>query len=72
MTARKEGDFYVLNGVKSWVIAAPIADLAIIWAQVKEAEQCLVNMQSVQDIWRHVEEGMAIANIKQLFDVMQT
>jgi alkylation response protein AidB-like acyl-CoA dehydrogenase len=34
VTARRDGGEYILNGAKSWVVAAPIADLAIVWAQV--------------------------------------
>lgn len=34
MTARRDGDQFVLSGVKNWVAAAPIADFAIVWAQV--------------------------------------
>lgn len=32
-TARREGDFYVLNGAKRWIGNASIADLLIIWAK---------------------------------------
>lgn len=32
-TARKEGDTYVLNGSKSWITLAPIADIILIWAK---------------------------------------
>ncbi|ORY93740.1 glutaryl-CoA dehydrogenase [Syncephalastrum racemosum] len=32
-TARKEGDTYVLNGSKSWITLAPIADMMLIWAK---------------------------------------
>ncbi|RMG95583.1 MAG: acyl-CoA dehydrogenase [Chloroflexi bacterium] len=32
-TARREGDVYVLNGVKRWIGNAAIADLLIIWAR---------------------------------------
>src|ERR1700683_3646074 len=31
--ARKEGDFYILNGAKTWITSSPIADLFIIWAK---------------------------------------
>ena len=34
MIARKQGDHFILNGVKNWVVAAPLADLAVVWAQV--------------------------------------
>ncbi|KAI7876335.1 glutaryl-CoA dehydrogenase, partial [Lichtheimia hyalospora FSU 10163] len=32
-TARKDGDTYVLNGSKSWITLAPIADILLIWAK---------------------------------------
>lgn len=31
--ARKDGDFYVLNGSKMWITNSPIADLAVVWAK---------------------------------------
>lgn len=31
--ARKEGDFYILNGSKTWITNSPIADVFIIWAK---------------------------------------
>ena len=33
-TARKEGEHYVLNGMKTWITSSPIADLAVVWAKV--------------------------------------
>ena len=32
-TARSDGDFYVLNGVKMWISNGGIADVALIWAK---------------------------------------
>lgn len=32
-TARKDGDHYVLNGVKSWITNSPLSHLAIVWAK---------------------------------------
>ncbi|KAI8137902.1 glutaryl-CoA dehydrogenase [Fennellomyces sp. T-0311] len=32
-TARKEGDHYVLNGSKTWITMAPIADIILVWAK---------------------------------------
>ena len=32
-TARKEGDFWVLNGAKLWITSSPIAHLAVVWAR---------------------------------------
>tara|TARA_B100000674_G_scaffold495389_1_gene522680 strand:+ start:887 stop:2035 length:1149 start_codon:yes stop_codon:yes gene_type:complete len=31
--ARKEGDFYILNGSKNWITNSPIADVLLIWAK---------------------------------------
>ncbi|MEK7703839.1 MAG: acyl-CoA dehydrogenase family protein [Myxococcota bacterium] len=38
-TARKDGDAYVIDGIKAWITNAPIADLAIVWAKVVDEEQ---------------------------------
>jgi glutaryl-CoA dehydrogenase len=37
-TAEYDGDAYVLNGSKTWITNAPIADLAVIWARDRSAE----------------------------------
>ncbi|KAI7849761.1 glutaryl-CoA dehydrogenase [Circinella umbellata] len=37
-TAREEGDCYVLNGSKTWITLAPIADMFIIWAKSVDEE----------------------------------
>ena len=34
-TARKEGDHYVLNGSKTWITNAPIADVFIVYAKTQ-------------------------------------
>ncbi|MCS7002928.1 MAG: acyl-CoA dehydrogenase family protein, partial [Dehalococcoidia bacterium] len=34
--ATRDGDRWVLNGVKMWITNAPIADVALIWAKVAE------------------------------------
>lgn len=31
--ARKDGDYYILNGSKTWITNSPIADVFIIWAK---------------------------------------
>ncbi len=36
--AVKSGDGYILNGTKSWITNAPIADIAIIWAKLEEED----------------------------------
>ena len=33
-SARRDGDHYVLSGIKTWITSSPIADLAIVWAKV--------------------------------------
>ena len=38
-TARRDGDDWVLNGTKMWITNAPVADVAVVWAQTdREAE----------------------------------
>ncbi len=32
-TAERDGDGYVLNGTKTWITNAPIADVALVWAR---------------------------------------
>ncbi|SIR51690.1 glutaryl-CoA dehydrogenase [Haladaptatus litoreus] len=36
--AEKEGDEYVLNGSKTWITNSPIADVAVVWARDRSAE----------------------------------
>jgi glutaryl-CoA dehydrogenase len=35
--AERDGDGYVLNGTKTWITNAPIADLAVVWARDRSA-----------------------------------
>jgi len=37
-TARKDGDHYVLDGMKAWITNAPHADLAVVWAKVEDED----------------------------------
>ncbi len=37
-TARKSGDEYILNGEKMWITSGNIADVAVIWARVKDED----------------------------------
>jgi glutaryl-CoA dehydrogenase len=39
--ARQDGDGYVLNGEKMWITNGSIADVAIIWAKLNEAEDSI-------------------------------
>lgn len=32
-TIREEGDYYILNGAKTWISNAPYADIAVVWAK---------------------------------------
>jgi glutaryl-CoA dehydrogenase len=34
--AKKDGDFFVLNGTKTWISNSPIADVFIVWAKDDE------------------------------------
>lgn len=36
--ARKEGDFYILNGSKMWITNSPIADVFVIWAKDEKGD----------------------------------
>jgi glutaryl-CoA dehydrogenase len=36
--ARRDGDHWVLNGSKMWITNAPFANLAVVWAKVKEGD----------------------------------
>jgi len=35
-SARKDGDFWVLNGAKSWITNGSIADVAVVWARTSD------------------------------------
>jgi glutaryl-CoA dehydrogenase len=35
-TARRDGNFYVLNGTKMWITNGSIADLAVVWARADD------------------------------------
>jgi glutaryl-CoA dehydrogenase len=35
-TARREGDEYVLDGTKRWITNGDVADLAVVWAKLRE------------------------------------
>jgi glutaryl-CoA dehydrogenase len=36
--ARKEGDYYILNGSKTWITNSPIADIFVVWAKDDNGE----------------------------------
>lgn len=37
-TARKDGNTYVLDGMKAWITNAPLAHLAVVWAKVVDED----------------------------------
>jgi len=41
-TARADGDGYVLEGAKTWITNAPIADVALVWARDRSAAEAPV------------------------------
>ena len=38
-TARKDGDTYVLDGIKAWITNAPLAHVAVVWAKLQDEDQ---------------------------------
>ena len=36
--AQRDGDVFVLNGVKAWITNSPVADLAVVWAKVHDED----------------------------------
>jgi len=41
-SARRDGDEYVLDGAKTWITNAPIADVAVVWARDESADDAPV------------------------------
>ncbi len=37
-TAKRDGQSYVLNGVKTWITSSPICGLAVVWAKVEDED----------------------------------
>ena len=50
-TARKEGGGYVLNGSKTWITLAPIADMFLIWAKSVDEEGAPVRGFIVEKVY---------------------
>ena len=46
--AEKDGDEYVLNGNKTWITNAPIADIAVVWARDVSAEDSPIRDSSLR------------------------
>jgi glutaryl-CoA dehydrogenase len=40
-TAKKDGNHYVLNGVKAWITNSPIAGLAVVWAKLQDENNAI-------------------------------
>jgi glutaryl-CoA dehydrogenase len=40
-TARRDGEGWVLEGIKSWITSAPVAGLAVVWAKVKDEDNAV-------------------------------
>lgn len=51
---------WVLNGAKTWITNSPIADVAIVWAKVKEEEKDVIRGFIVETSW----EGVSTPHIK--------
>lgn len=57
--ATSEGDGYVLNGSKTWITNAPIADLALVWARDRSETDAPVKGFLLETDW----EGVSINEI---------
>jgi len=62
-TARREGDFYVINGTKTFITNAPIADFFIVLCQTDPKAQPSYRGQSILIVERGVE-GLDVVPIK--------
>jgi len=40
-TAKKDGNQYILDGVKAWITNAPLADVAVVWAKVADEDSAV-------------------------------
>ena len=40
-TAKKDGDVYVLDGVKAWITSSPIAEVAVVWAKCVDEDNII-------------------------------
>jgi glutaryl-CoA dehydrogenase len=40
-TARKDGNHYVLDGMKAWITSSPVAHLAVVWAKVIDEDNLI-------------------------------
>jgi glutaryl-CoA dehydrogenase len=56
---------WVLNGAKTWITNSPIADVAIVWAKVKEEEKDVIRGFIVETSWKgvstpHIKDKMSL------------
>ncbi|HBD42669.1 MAG TPA: acyl-CoA dehydrogenase [Bacteroidetes bacterium] len=56
---------WVLNGAKTWITNSPIADVAIVWAKVKEEEEDVIRGFIVETSWKgvstpHIKDKMSL------------
>ncbi|GAC1580996.1 MAG: acyl-CoA dehydrogenase family protein [Polyangiales bacterium] len=54
--ARRDGASWILNGTKMWITNAPFADLAVVWAKVKDGNSSVGGAETVRGFV--VERGM--------------
>jgi glutaryl-CoA dehydrogenase len=56
---------WVLNGAKTWITNSPIADVAIVWAKVKEEDKDVIRGFIVETSWKgvstpHIKDKMSL------------
>lgn len=56
---------WILNGAKTWITNSPIADVAIVWAKVKEEEEDVIRGFIVETSWKgvstpHIKDKMSL------------
>jgi len=56
---------WILNGAKTWITNSPIADIAIVWAKVKEEDKDIIRGFIVETAWKgvstpHIKDKMSL------------
>ncbi len=56
---------WILNGAKTWITNSPIADIAIVWAKVKEEDKDVIRGFIVETAWKgvstpHIKDKMSL------------
>lgn len=56
---------WILNGAKTWITNSPIADIAIVWAKVKEEDKDVIRGFIVETAWQgvstpHIKDKMSL------------